>query len=224
MAMSVSLLFTQIRDYIHSLYFCLKAFHLKDAFKTPVNISYNVKIGNIHRGAIELQRPITHNQVYIGHQGFSAIAEQPGLINIEEGGRLVIQGSARFAQGVRLWIDRGATITIGDNFYCNKNCLFRAFDNISIGKDVLLGWNVEMNTSDGHHLVIENNSKPNHGPIKVSDHVWVASHVGFAKNSSVPSDTVIAQRSLVTTTFDKSKILIAGVPAKEIREDIQWTL
>lgn len=220
--MSISLLFTQIRDYIHSLYFCLKLFPFKDAIKTPINISHQVKIGNVYRGAIELIGPLYHNRVFIGHQGYSAIAENEGLINIELGGKLIIEGTARFAQGVRIWIDQNATISIGDNFYCNKNCLFRAFDNITIGNNVLMGWDIEMNTTDGHHIIIDGHEKVNHGSISIGNHVWIASHVIFAKKSSVADDCVVAQRSLVSTNIKCANTLIGGIPARELKQSVVW--
>lgn len=222
--MSISLLFTQFRDYIHSLYFCLKVFPIKDAIKTPINISHQVKIGNIYRGAIALNGPLYHNRVFIGHQGYSAIAENEGLINIEPGGKLIIEGTARFAQGVRLWIDQNATITVGDNFYCNKNCLFRAFDNITIGNDVLMGWDIEMNTTDGHHIIIDGQEKVNHGTITIGNHVWIASHVIFSKNSSVANDCVVAQRSLVSSRFENRNVLIGGYVANVMKEHISWEM
>lgn len=222
--MSISLLLTQIRDYIHSLYFCLKLFPFKYAIKTPINISHQVKIGNVYRGAIVLNGPLYHNRVFIGHQGYSAIAENEGLINIEFGGKLILEGTARFAQGVRLWIDQDATITVGDNFYCNKNCLFRAFDNIAIGKDVLMGWDIEMNTTDGHHIIIDGHEKVNHGSISIGNHVWIASHVIFSKNSSVADDCVVAQRSLVMGINNNTNTLYGGVPTKIIKERFIWNI
>lgn len=222
--MSISLLFTQIRDYIHSLYFCLKLFPFKDAIKTPINISHQVKIGNVYRGAIVLIGPLYHNRVFIGHQGYSAIAENEGLINIELGGKLIIEGTARFAQGVRLWIDQNATISIGDNFYCNKNCLFRAFDYIKIGDDVLMGWDIEMNTTDGHHIIIDEHEKVNHGSISIGNHVWIASHVIFAKNSSVADDCVVAQRSLVSSRIENRNAIIGGSVASVLKEHISWDM
>lgn len=222
--MSISLLFTQIRDYIHSLCFCLKVFPFKDAIKTPINISHQVKIGNIYKGSIILNGPLYHNRVFIGHQGYSAIAENEGLINIEPGGKLIIEGTARFAQGVRLWIDQNATITVGDNFYCNKNCLFRAFDDITIGNDVLMGWDIEMNTTDGHHIIIDGQEKVNHGSISVGNHVWIASHVIFSKNSSVADDCVVAQRSLITSHYCVGSNLIGGFPAELLKSFINWDI
>lgn len=222
--MSISLIFTQIRDYIHSLYFCLKIFPFRIAIKTPINISHQVKIGNIYRGAIVLNGPLYHNKIFIGHQGYSAIAENEGLINIEPEGKLIIEGTARFAQGVRLWIDQNATITVGDNFYCNKNCLFRAFDNITIGKDVLMGWDIEMNTTDGHHIIIDGQEKENHGPIVIGNHVWIASHVIFSKNSAVADDCIVAQRSLVSTKVKCANTIVGGTPARELRQGINWDI
>ena len=222
--MSISLLFTQIRDYIHSLYFCLKLFPFKDAIKTPINISHQVKIGNVYRGAIVLNGPLYHNRVFIGHQGYSAIAENEGLINIELGGKLILEGTARFAQGVRLWIDQNATITVGDNFYCNKNCLFRAFDNITIGNNVLMGWDIEMNTTDGHHIIIDGQEKENHGPITIGNHVWIASNVGLSKNAVVSNNTVVAQKTLITSEFDEANVLLAGCPAVIIKRGINWEI
>lgn len=224
MAMSISSIFTQLRDYFYSLKFCLKVFPLGIAIKTPINISHQVKVGMIYKGAIVLEGPIFHNKVFIGHQGFDAIAETQGLINIEYGGKLVLKGAARFAQGIRLWIDENSTIEVGENFYCNKNCLFRAFDNITIGKDVLMGWDIELNTSDGHLVFFNGIQKANHGPIRIGNHVWIASFVGFSKNSSISNDSIVCQRSFVSSAFELPNVLIGGVPAKLIKKDYNWIL
>lgn len=224
MAMLLSRFFVQIIDYVYSLYFCLRVFTFRIAIKTPINISHKVKIGNIYRGSIVLSEPIFHNKVFIGHQGYSAIADHQGLINIERGSKLIIEGKARFAQGIRLWIENGASIKIGDNFYCNKNCLFRASDDISIGKDVLMGWDIEMNTTDGHSLKIDDQLKQNHGPIAISDNVWIGSHVIVSKNVAISEGSVVAQRSLVISKFVSPKVLIAGSPAKEIKSGIKWII
>lgn len=224
MAMLLSRLFVHIIDYVYSLYFCLRIFPFRLAIKTPINISHNVKIEHVYKGSIELSEPIFHNKVFIGHQGYSAIADQQGLFNIERGSKLIIEGKARFAQGIRLWIENGTSVKIGDNFYCNKNCLFRASDDITIGRDVLMGWDIAMNTTDGHRIKIDDQYKQNHGPIVISDNVWIGSHVIISKNVEISEGSVVAQQSLVISKFVNPRILIAGCPAKEIKSDIKWSL
>lgn len=220
--MNLSLFFSLLIDYIHSLYFCIRVFPIGEALKVPVNISRNVKIGKVYPGCIVLSRPICHNMLYIGHQGYEAVAENQGLINIEKGGKIIVEGKARFGQGVRLWIDEGAVLTIGDNFYCNKNCLFRVYDNVSFGKDVLFGWNIELNTTDGHYVKIGNKEKQNHSPIALGNHIWVASHVILGKGTVLPDDTVVAECSLVNDSFSERNSLIGGIPAKVLRTDVYW--
>lgn len=215
-------LLIQLIDWLYSLYFCWKVFPFSIAIHTPINISHNVKIGKINRGAIELSGAIYHNKIFIGHQGYSAIAEQNGLTNIEPGGKIIFEGTARFAQGIRIWVDCNATLIVGDNFYCNKNCLVRAFDDIIIGKNVLLGWDIELNTTDGHNIIVDDQYRKNHGKIVVGDHVWIASHVTVSKGSFLSADSVVAQHSLVSLKFEESNVLLGGIPAKKLKSQVRW--
>lgn len=162
------------------------------------------------------------SMVYIGHQGFSAIGETAGLIHIEPGGHLVFRGTARFGQGIRLWVDQGATLVIGDNFYCNKNCLLRAHDDITTGRDILCGWNVSVNTADGHIIYEDGIPKTSHGPIVFGNHIWIASHVIVGKGVVLSDDTVVAQCSTVTGVFRETNVLIGGTPARVLKNGIEW--
>ena len=58
------------------------------------------------------------------------------------------------SSGVSLILDLGA-LEIGDNFFCNKNCTISCNDKITIGDNVLFGWNVEVLDSDIDKQVIE---------------------------------------------------------------------
>lgn len=211
-----------IMDAIYSLWFCMRCLPLKDAIKLPVNISRKVKIESIYRGGIVFESPIRKNMLFIGHKGFTAIAEHQGLVYIEKGSTLRVKGNAILAQGTRLWIENNSTITLGDNFSCNKECLIRANANITTGTDVLLGWNIELNTSDGHSIYVDGVRKTNTKPINIGNHVWIASHAILSKGASINDDCVIAQRSIVTSVFNDKNVLIGGTPAKILKRNIDW--
>lgn len=92
-----------------------------------------------------------------------------------------------------------------------------------MGDDVLIGWNVSFNTTDGHHLMENGGEHVNHGPIKIGNHVWIASDSKFQKNSEIANSSVVAQSSLVTKKFKLSNTLIGGGgPAKVLRTNISW--
>lgn len=213
-----------ILDKLYSLYFCLRCFAFKDAIKLPVSISHHVSIGNVYKGCILFDVPIQKGLLLIGHHGFSAVAEQEGLINIDPDCKLILKGTARFGQGIRLWIENGASIELGDNFYCNKNCLIRANENMTFGKDALVGWNVEFNTTDGHDIYVMGNKKANSAPITIGNKVWIASHAIISKGVHLADNCVVAQCSVVTKDFDTPSMLVGGVPAKTICGDVSWEL
>ena len=114
-------------------------------------------------------------------------------------------------------------LEIGGNFFCNKNCTISCNDKITIGDDVLFCWNVEMLDSDNHKVIHKNKENTcNRGPIKIGNHVWVASSSHILKNSTIPDGSVVAYHSLVTKQFSGEKLLLGGCPAKVIEEEIEW--
>ena len=209
-------------DALHSLRFCLRVLPFGDALRLPVLVSRSVRLGRLHRGAVVLSAPLRRGMVRIGYQGFSAIPDGKGLVDIAPGGRIVFDGAARLGQGVRLWVDEGAVLRLGDGFYCNKGCVIRAADDVTIGAAALWGWDVELNTADGHVIVADGREKASHAPIRLGRHVWVASHVVVGKGASVADDSVVAQRSTVTRAFSEPGVLLGGTPAEIIKHDITW--
>lgn len=58
----------------------------------------------------------------------------------------------------------------------------------------------------------------------MGNHVWCASHVSIHKGVMIGNDTIIGVRSLVLNKFDISNVIIAGSPAKIVRNDIDWEI
>lgn len=56
----------------------------------------------------------------------------------------------------------------------------------------------------------------------IGEHVWIASYVDVLKGVNIPDGSVIAYRSCVTKAFNEKGSLIAGYPAKVIRDNIEW--
>jgi acetyltransferase-like isoleucine patch superfamily enzyme len=116
----------------------------------------------------------------------------------------------------------GGRLTIGNNFYMNKNCFISCSEKISIGENVLLGWNVNIRDSDGHEIIYNGESKKSIKPVIIGNHVWIASFSDILKGVFLPNDSVIGYRSCVTKGFGESHCLIVGCPAKVVRKNIDW--
>jgi len=58
--------------------------------------------------------------------------------------------------------------------------------------------------------------------IVIGDNCYVGSGVKVAAGAALANDSVCAMGSVLTKKFTKENILIAGVPAKIIRENVNW--
>lgn len=211
----------RIRIAIKSFCFCIKYLPFKMAIKRPIQISLNCKV-HVEKGAkvIIISEKLVPNMIKIGFNGTKSVSHKTTLLWISQNGMIVFSGGAIFAEGTSIYIKDNCQMHIGKDFYCNKNCLFRCCDNISFGDKALLGWNVTLQTTDGHVIEVDRQAKDNHGPIEIGNHVWIASNSIVSKGVIVGDDCVIAQLSLVNKSFPEKHLLIAGIPAKIIKRNI----
>lgn len=207
---------------LYSFVFCLRIFPFKLAIKLPIYIHPQIKLGAIRKGCIIIKEDnISRGMIKIGFYTSEGLHYSNGYLSIHKQSYLIFKGSATFAKGVSIRIDNGEMV-VGNNFFCNANCFFRCNDLIKFGENVLIGWDVSFNTTDGHLILYKGQTKKNTGPITIGNHVWIASYSKIAKNTAISNNSVVAQQSLVTKTFIQDGILIGGIPASVLSENISW--
>ncbi|MBQ9178283.1 MAG: acyltransferase [Prevotella sp.] len=208
--------------YLYSLFWCLRYLDFKQAIHIPILIHPKVKIKELHRGSITFDAPLRHGMFSFGFEGTIGQSNCRSLISIRKGGTLIVGSNVQMAKGTRIVINEKGIIKIGNHFWCNGDCYFFCTKSIFIGNDNMYGWNVSFNTSDGHNIYENGIKKTVEGDIRIGNNVWVASHCLISKNTNIPDGCVVAQKSLVSKTFDEQNCLIAGSPAKIVRNNISW--
>lgn len=127
-----------------------------------------------------------------------------------------------FGRGTSIRV--GGNLIVGDKFSCNVNTLISCNHKITFGSECLLGWNVNIRDSDNHTVIV--NDVPREKdfcPVSIGNHVWIASYADVLKGVSIPDNSIVAYRACVTKSFFNSTgVLLAGCPAKVIRENINW--
>ena len=58
--------------------------------------------------------------------------------------------------------------------------------------------------------------------IYIGDNCYIGSGTKFSPGTKISDDSLVAMGSVVTKEFEKRNVLIAGVPAKIIREEVNW--
>lgn len=92
-----------------------------------------------------------------------------------------------------------------------------------IGNDCMFSFDVEIACTDTHAITDLDGNLLNLGKsIEIGTHVWVCKEVKILKNTKIPNNCIVAQNSIVTKKFDKENCVIAGNPAKVVKEKINW--
>lgn len=111
-----------------------------------------------------------------------------------------------------------AHIIIGDNTAIGDRTEIHAGSRIEIGKGCNIAWDVCIMDRDYHKF---NSSEEVIKPVKICDNVWIGCNCIVLKGVTVGEGAVIAAGSVVTGDVPP-KTLVAGNPAKVIKEDVYW--
>lgn len=206
----------------YSFLFCLRHLPWYQAKKIPILISPKVRLGVIREGGIRIVGPISPYMIQIGMKtGSEGFPHGNTYVSVHPGGLLEFNGKTVISEGSCIRVDK-EKLTIGSDFYCNNNCFLRVTQNIVIGNDVMFGWNIIMNTSNGHPVFKEGVEQQMEAPIVIGNHVWIASDTTIAKGTQIADGCIVAQKSLVNGRFEAANSLIAGVPARIIAYNYNW--
>lgn len=114
--------------------------------------------------------------------------------------------------------DYGFNIKIGNNFYCNFDCIFLDVNEIIIGNNVMFGPRVNLFTAS--HPIDKDirNTNLEYGlKIIIKDNVWIGGNTTINPGVTIGENSIIGSHSLVTKDIPPN-VIAGGVPAKVIRE------
>lgn len=97
----------------------------------------------------------------------------------------------------------------------------------TIGDHTIMSTDIVIRPTDIHTLIDNKTGEVINSikhKISIGNHCWISQGVTLLKGAIVPDDCVVGANSLVTKEFKKSHTVIAGNPAKEIREDVSWSI
>ena len=121
------------------------------------------------------------------------------------------------------------TLKIGDEFSCTNDCkiLFSKEENMNviIGNNCMFASNIILRPSDGHTITDRTTGEVlNYGEdVVIKDNVWLAMNTTVLKGVTIEEGCVVGTGSLVTKSCDEPHAIYAGVPAKKIKSNINWS-
>lgn len=132
-------------------------------------------------------------------------------------GNLLISNTAHY----------GGALTIGDGCTAGEQLKIQLYGHnlCTIGNDCIFADRVKIMCSDGHTLFDENRNILNaNAPVHIGNHVWIGYAATLRKGATVPDGCQVAAGSIVNKAFKETNSILAGIPARCIRSNIQWSI
>lgn len=139
--------------------------------------------------------------------------------------RLIIEENC-VLKNLTVWIEDDA-----NEVYIGKNTLIYGATKLSCieGKRITIGENcmfsdgIDIRTGDSHSILNKEGKRINASKdVVFSNHIWIGHDVTVLKGVCVAKDSILATKSVVTKAFTQEGIVLAGNPAKIVKENINW--
>lgn len=94
---------------------------------------------------------------------------------------------------------------------------------IEIGKDCMFSNDIHFRTGDSHSIIDESQKRINKSEnIIIGNHVWIGTRVTCLKGTEIKDNSIVGATSLVCKKYTSSNVIIAGHPARIVKDNINW--
>ncbi len=160
-----------------------------------------------------------HNRVWFDHTVPTNIR-----IHFFGGGSLVCLGANLFVNRLELHCGNCGSCVIQDGTSIQDAIFHIAYAAIKIGKDCMLSEKIMIRTHDFHHIFDRTTQKRINVSqnVIVGNKVWVGYGAVLLPGAQIGAGSIVGENAVTSSCFGENKIL-AGCPARVIREDICWS-
>lgn len=142
----------------------------------------------------------------------------PANYQFAKGAKVDVSGYFRAYTGSLISVEENAELRLGSGFI-NNGAKIYCFKKIVIGKDVKIAEEVILRDSDNHEILYEGYQKS--APIVIGNHVWIGMRAMVLKGVTIGEGAIVAAGAVVTKDVPPHA-LVGGVPAKVLKENINW--
>jgi len=134
---------------------------------------------------------------------------------------LHVLGNVELRAGVRIWA-MNANVAIGNGTVINGPSGIVSKAAVEIGSHVLIAANTSIMDCDLHKHAVAGEKPQDIGEkVTIGDRCWIGNHVTILKGVVIGDGSIVAAHSLVVKDVE-ARTMVAGVPARKIKENIIW--
>ena len=202
-----------------SIYVNFRLLPFKQAVFLPIIVSRKTKLRSLS-GKAHLTKVKT-GIVRIGFGGTDMMDYRYERSILKITGDIYFQGKTKIGVGAKIMVS--GKLTLGNSFDITGDAMIICAKEIQIGDNCMIAWQSILMDTDQHAIYDEKKSVINQDkPIIIGNNVWIGAKSFILKGSILPDGCIIGANTTITKEFTQQKAVIAGNPAKIIKENIQW--
>ena len=142
-------------------------------------------------------------------------------------GKLIIGDNIIIRRGMRIEIDKNATLILEDNVFISDCTTIISKNTIKIGAATIIGNNTTFMDTDFHYVINTETGivKPSNKEINIGINNWIGGNCIIKKGAKTPKGTILAGPfSMISKNYVgriSENSLLAGCPAKVVAENIR---
>jgi acetyltransferase-like isoleucine patch superfamily enzyme/coenzyme F420-reducing hydrogenase beta subunit len=160
---------------------------------------------------------ILKDKFIIGHKQVKSSTKETRLL-VEENATFQINKTFTMYSGSYIRVIKNGHLEINGGFI-NEGVEITCASKITIGEGATIARDVVIRDYDGHTIKEPNYKISN--PIRIGKNVWIGNRAMILKGVNIGDGAIIAAGAIVTKDVPVGAI-VAGIPAKVIKENIKW--
>jgi acetyltransferase-like isoleucine patch superfamily enzyme len=136
---------------------------------------------------------------------------------------LRVEGFVQLMRATVVRLNWDAVLTIGDRTFVNGGAEIDCGGRMTIGRGCAIAGGSALLSTDTHRLVVDGVPSHPHADVTIGDGCWIGTRAVVLKGVRIGDGAIVAAGSVVTRDV-APRTLVAGVPARLVREDVAWTL
>ncbi|MEM9422181.1 MAG: acyltransferase [Pseudomonadota bacterium] len=144
----------------------------------------------------------------------------PSSYYMEENACVTVRGYNQVGRGSLLWVLKGGKVELNGATTNGQNKII-AKERVTIGKDTQIAFGATISDHDFHKTYTNNQANVETAPVTIGENVWIGMDATILKGVTVGDGAIIAAGAVVTKDVP-AKCLAAGVPAKIIKQGVDF--
>ena len=148
------------------------------------------------------------------------------LIKISGNNNTVVLKAKSYVSGAELWVENNnCMLSIGERTFVGHYSHLACTEDgskLEVGSDGMISSYVQVRTGDSHSIVdMEGNRINKAQRVVIGDHCWIGEGAKVLKGVTLEGDVIVSTGAIVTKSFGKN-VLVGGIPAKVLKENVNW--